>query len=310
MPLEDITYEELFESQDGQVGPNEDSEYIYSLEGSDDATEIKQKLLAITPETVNDVDGNPMSRDGGSIERMAAGLYVGRVRYAKNATATLNIPPLGSAGYSFSTSGGSQHITQSRQTVKRYPESGSAAAPNFNGMIGVSGTAPSTSEPVGTGESKIVPGELSAAGCDIETPMYEWEEPHILSDEQVTPEYRVLCAELTGAVNNGSFRGFAAGEVLFCGARGSRRADGKWEVSFTFRALPNVTDGKLLGEDYKAGDITIETKRGWDYVWIYYGPSQVTVDGNPYTTTKPVGAYAERVRPYADLGQLDLPDPS
>lgn len=300
MAIEDIIIEELHESGEGEAGANEDTERVYGLEGSDDDAEVKTALLAHAPATINDIDGNPMQREGARVRPVhhVSGLWIGTVRYAKNATTTNNFPPVGTAGYSFDTSGGTQHITHSRATMGSY-KSGSVTGspPSFSGAIGV--------------ESDGVTATVN--GCDIDVPVYNWEETHILSGEQVTASYRVTAAILTGAVNNNGFRGFAAGEVLFRGARGSRRSDGRWEVSFSFSALPNVSGGQLLGEDFKVGDITITTKKGWDYVWVYYTEQSfsITLDGDAKTIKGmvPTFAYVERVRPYGNLNELELPDP-
>jgi hypothetical protein len=82
--------------------------------------------------------------------------------------------------------------------------------------------------------------------------------------------YKLTVFALTGRVNNSAFKGFAAGECLFLGAAGTKRASGDWEITFRFAASPNVTGltiGDITGIDKKdsrlwacaqSGD-----KRGW-----------------------------------------------
>jgi len=60
---------------------------------------------------------------------------------------------------------------------------------------------------------------------------------------------------LTGRVNQAAFKGFAAGEVLFLGASGSKRGDGDWEITFNYAASPNVTN-------LPVGSITVASKKG------------------------------------------------
>ena len=56
--------------------------------------------------------------------------------------------------------------------------------------------------------------------------------------------------------NEGAFRGKVKGEVLFCGAAGSKRGQEDWEVTFKWAASPNKTDIQI-------GDITVPSKEGW-----------------------------------------------
>lgn len=64
----------------------------------------------------------------------------------------------------------------------------------------------------------------------------------------------------TGGVNVAPFRNFAAGEVLFIGAK---RGKDDWEITFRFAALPNVTNLTI-------GPITEKSKRGWELLWDRY----------------------------------------
>jgi len=64
--------------------------------------------------------------------------------------------------------------------------------------------------------------DTGVEGVEIVVPVYNFSETHYLPDGQVTQGYKLTLFGLTGKVNNGSFRGFAAGEVLFLGASGSK----------------------------------------------------------------------------------------
>ncbi len=76
-------------------------------------------------------------------------------------------------------------------------------APNFRGAIGVTAD--------------------SVEGVDIAVPVYQFAETHYQPDSVITPTYKGTLFSLTGRTNNGAFKGFAAGEVLFLGAAGSKR---------------------------------------------------------------------------------------
>lgn len=162
---------------------------------------------------------------------------------------------------SFDTSGGTQHITQAdggkitstgttttrTGTETRFPSN----APSMNSAIGVDGD--------------------SVAGVDIVVPALSWTESYDVPSAYVTAAYIRRVAALTGTTNDATFRGFAAGEVLFTGCSGNQdwdadRGDGPWSLSYKFVASPNVT-GQTIG--------TIEniSKKGHDYLWVRYEDS-------------------------------------
>jgi hypothetical protein len=160
---------------------------------------------------------------------------------------------------SFDTSGGSQHITQAaggtvttsggttvtQGSERRYPP---GTAPSMNNAIGVDGS--------------------SVNGVDIVAPALTWTETYDVPHQYVTANYIKSIAALTGTVNNGAFRTFAAGEVLFMGCSGSQewddqRGNGPWTLSYKFVASPNVTAQTI-------GDITGIEKKGHEYLWVRY----------------------------------------
>ena len=142
----------------------------------------------------------------------------------------LSWPSTGESSFSFDTGGGTQHVTQSRSTISRTAASGTA--PDFKGAINVS--------------------KDSVNGVDITVPVYNFAETHYIDDNDVTQVYKVTLFNLTGKMNSGAFRGFAAGEVLFLGASGARRGFGDWEITFRFAGSPNVSNltiGDITGID-------------------------------------------------------------
>lgn len=179
--------------------------------------------------------------------------------------------------FAFDTGGGTMHRNQSLKTVVRVPSS----APDFNGAIEVD-------------------NEGNVNGVDVTMPVLNFTETHTMASSRVSTSYRKTVAGLTGSINASSFRGFAPGEVLFLGASGtkhSKRADAKWEITFRFAVSPNQTS-------LKVGNITIPTKRGWDYLWVRYS-SEVTSD-KKNVIKKPIAAYVEQVYPEGDFGNLGL----
>ena len=118
-----------------------------------------------------------------------------------NSISAKSSPIGGESSFAFDTSGGTQHITQSLATIASYAASGTP--PDFGGAVGVT--------------------HDSVEGVDITIPVYSFSETHFLDAAFVTPAYYGTLFNLTGKVNNASFKGLAAGECLFLGASGSKR---------------------------------------------------------------------------------------
>jgi len=177
--------------------------------------------------------------------------------------------------FSFDTTGGTQHITQSKQNISKTAASG--AAPDFKGAIGVTSNG--------------------VEGVDITVPVYAFTYTYYLAPEAVTQSFRMQVFALTGKVNSGSFRGFAAGEVLFLGATGSVRRGEKWEITFRFAASQNRTN-------IPVGTITVPSKKGWEYLWVKYAEQE---DENAKTLVQqPIAAYVERVYDEASFAPLEI----
>jgi hypothetical protein len=181
----------------------------------------------------------------------------------------------GKWSYEFDTSGGTQHITQSLPTTESYVEDGAPAAPDYEGAINVQ--------------------EENVNGVDIVIPVFKWSENHEIPIWCVTPRYKKILFELTGSVNSEAFRGFAPQEVLFEGVSGSIKKGENWDLNYKFAASPRVINRKI-------GNITVNVKEGWDYLWVRY---QSAVDAGALIK-KPVAVYVEHVYPYKDFSLLGL----
>ena len=214
----------------------------YLITGSADEQAVKAALLGAVDAAYND-----LKRDDGSlsIEPVWAdtaggtsdGLWEATIDYVP--TPRVVFPPreVGDSVFSFDTTGGTQHITQSVQTVSKTGKSGSTP-PDFKGAIGVT--------------------KDSVEGVDITVPVYAFSETHYLPLSAVTTAYKQALFGLTGKVNSGSFRGLAAGECLFLGASGTQRGDSDWEITFKFAGSPNKSNIQI-------GDLQpVPAKKGWD----------------------------------------------
>jgi hypothetical protein len=188
--------------------------------------------------------------------------------------------------FSFSTTGGTQHITQSRETVGSYAPAGKTA-PNFKGAIGVSGD--------------------TIAGTDIFLPVFGFKVTHYLTPQQMTTDFVRHLYTSTGKVNSdkvtfnvdGLTFELEPGELLSLGAEGCKRLKyGDWELTQDWAASQNV-------ENMTIGPVEGITKRGFDYLWVAYDSD---VDPNAKRRVQtPIGVYVERLYDYIPLNPIATP---
>ncbi|MEX2218845.1 MAG: hypothetical protein WD749_08800 [Phycisphaerales bacterium] len=266
-----ITVTEKFESRKSTKGDNPSAELVYTVRGTNDDLAARNQAETTSPATYD-----TLPRQSVSVEPVGDELWEATVRYARQSG---SLPEPGQSIFSFDTGGGTQHITQSKDTVSSHAASGTTA-PDFEGAIGVTAD--------------------SVEGVDITVPVYQFSETHYFPDEEVTPAYKGTLFSLTGKVNSGSFRGFQAGEVLFLGATGSRRGTGPeddWEISFRFAASPNAVG-------ISVGSISGISKKGWEYLWVRYADQEDT--GSHAIVKRPVAAYVERVYDEGNFAGLGI----
>lgn len=179
--------------------------------------------------------------------------------------------------FEFETGGARMHRNQSLETVDRLP----ADAPDYGGAIEVD-------------------AEGNVNGIDVAMPCLNFSETHTFRASKVNTTYKKTLAELTGTMNKSSFRGFAAGEVLFLGASGSRNGDDRddpWRIVFKFAVSPNKTN-------LQVGGLTVAQKRGWDYLWVKRA-DKISADGSA-VDKETVALYVERVYEQSDFRRLGI----
>lgn len=115
----------------------------------------------------------------------------------------------------------------------------------YNGLIGVSGE--------------------DVQGTEIIIPKITMSETWKARTTSVTPSYIRTVAWLTGRVNDSTFRGFAAGEVLFAGAEFNRISPLEYEITYNFYISLNESDFRPAD-----GFPIVPIKYGWDYMWVEY----------------------------------------
>lgn len=228
-----------------------ESEYIIKITSGDNTENNARISLEHAVPSQYVQGGKVFYRQPVEVEEIADDFWLGTASYSTTRGGSgsgeeedipEDIPP---DTYSFDTTGGTQHITQSNHT-RRWP---SATAPDFKGAIGVT--------------------DNSVQGVDIYVPGYNFSKTVYKNNAILTPQYLVALSKLTARINQAPFLGFDIGEVLFLGASGSVEqingvnVDGITPIAMKFSANPNL-------ENYTVGDITVANKKGWDYQWVRY----------------------------------------
>lgn len=257
------------------------TERLYSVQNTADVAAAITAVLAVAPATltINDVTyyrGAPEVSPIFVNEGANFGQWEVRFTY-KTIIWSPKQPQEYDSNFAFDTTGGTQHITQSLQTINSYGSNGNYAT-DHKGAIGFDGD--------------------TVQGVDITVPVFKFSETHYLPASKVTDNWKASIMELTGKVSDSSFRGFAAGEVLFLGASGTRRgrnSDDMWEITFNFAVSKNKTGITI-------GTITGIEKQGWEYVWVEY---ETAVDTNSKGKCKtPKSVYVECVYDKATFSSL------
>jgi hypothetical protein len=176
------------------------------------------------------------------------------------------------------TTGGTEHVTQGKgQSADDSHAATGKTAANFSGAINVSGT--------------------SVQGIDITVPKFHYTETWVVAASALTTTYVGAVYRLTGKVNSATWRAFSAGEVLFLGAKAQWQGDQPYvSITFEFEAKPN-TQVTIPG-------ITAFQKKGWEYVWIDYEPSE---DVNAAKVVQiPRAAYVNKLYEEGDFTTLRI----
>lgn len=255
---------EAFDGESFQVG-----HFIF---GAADVDEAKTDLLADVAGTRNGLPLRPLKT---SIREVSSDVFEGVVTYAplnRQQVANAN-----SGRRSFSTTGGTASITQSRSTIASYAPS-ALDAPDFGGALNVADGRP---------------GAVS-----VEVPALSLQITRIKPAADVTLTYQRTLAQLTGRVNSTTFEGFQAGELKFLGASGNELEEGDFELTWDFAASFNETG-------LTVGDITGIDKKGWEYLWVYHAEE---IDSTTNTRViKPRAVYVEQLFETADFTSLGIP---
>lgn len=239
---------------------------IYHATGSVSGDFVRTYALTATPAVASHENGSLFRQDI-RVDPVGYDTFTVTVPYAVNKVDN------GSFDLDFDTTAGTIHVKQSLSTVNKYNAPGEPVAQDQGGLIGVDGD--------------------SVEGTDIVQPALKltatFQHPAgVISMSQIK-----ALAKYTGRVNSSSFLTFAAGEVLFLGAKGRMGTDTKTTVTYDFACSENLTNETI-------GLFQNVDKKGWDYWWITYRDAAVA--GNPMKAPK--WLYVEKVYRDVDLSSL------
>lgn len=186
---------------------------------------------------------------------------------------------------SFSVRGGTQHITQSKETLQS-AATGSDTPRNFGQAIGVN---PETKE---------------VAGVDVLVPEVTWTRNVLIPVLAFTGAYAKRCELAVGKVNSAPFFGYNARECLCTSITvGTVDGSGYRPGQFEFAVKRNRTLTLTISAD---PELTLDDVDGWSYVWATYKPQEQTNGGVKRTAVLPFEVYEERVYDEYDFGLLNL----
>ncbi len=186
------------------------------------------------------------------------------------------MPEDGDVRWTFDTTGGSMHITNALEHLADYGTN----APNHGGAIGVNSE-----------------GEIE--GCDIGTSSRKWTETWYMNALAIPFNYGDILEALTYTTNNATFRGKAAGHVLFMGASGggSTKDPGFFEMTFNFATGQALSGATICG-------ISGVSKLPWEYLWYEYEKQNDSVEAKKIK--KLIAIHREGVYPAGNFALLGI----
>jgi hypothetical protein len=259
------TVSEKFKSGLMNYGEGPSRDFFYMIEDAADESIAATALLAAVPAIAGDL----YLQSYGISDRYDDTTWQGYAKYGEKER-----KETGETEYSFSTTGATMHLSHSLATTAYAPPT--ETAPDFDGAINVEN------------------GEIK--GVDIQIPVGKFSIVVYQPVATVTDAYKETLLEMTGSVNNATWRSMDAGTVLFAGVEGSQRGKDDWQLTFHFDYQPNITGHTI-------GTITGIAKKGHEYLWVLYEDAE---DENTLVKT-PKAVYVEQVYQTAAFSSLTIP---
>lgn len=275
-----IVIEELVESKKAS---KDRAERVYRVTGTGNGYTAKNTVAADTAKCPTSWAGLP--RIDLNSEVISAleddegtdldGLVIVTASYARMQGFTPGITTV-----SWSTKGGTFHLTQSRGS--RAYDSG--------------GSAPSLAT-ANKGAINVDPANGEVRGVDVVIPQMNMAFHVDHAPATVDADYIGTLIALTGAVNDDTFQGQAAGQVLFMGAScpGYTSGDQYYPLDYEFALSPNEASLTI-------GDITGVVKYGWEYLDVRY----TAAESGGQMFQQPIAVYVHEILPTSDFDDLVL----
>jgi hypothetical protein len=226
------------------VGTSTTSTRTYMVSGVADEDEAVLAVDAIAPSSIGFL--LPRTID---VEEKGPGIFRIQITYDWP-TPNIETPDVGDETFSFDTGGATQLISYAPFAQTTYNSSGVMGTDPFNKFINVS----------------LEEGKVVTNGVEIGVPALSFQIRRRFAHATLTFAYLKTLVLASFTWNAATFRGFAAGEVLFTHASGSQGSDGDPEVTLNFVASPNLTG-------LTVGGISGIDKKGHDYLWTYTEPN-------------------------------------
>lgn len=246
---------EAYQSRRGQTGLQTDREVIYYTFDQTDV-EVARAYVATNAAVLYDCGGGLLlpRRTIRQEPTKSASVFKWILDYGIDQNQTPQSDPDVSSfntTLTFNLIGGTQHITTSL-AYKNYRAAGAG---------GVSHTDHDCIDVKGAIGWDTKTGQVR--GVEAYVPVMDYTLTTQFPNRIVTDAYIDDLYALTGKVCDATFKRRQAGEVIFKGARGSKRGLEMWEIGFEFCWSPNIVGGSLGGITYD--------KLGWEYLDVLFG---------------------------------------
>ncbi|MFI4876631.1 MAG: hypothetical protein ACIALR_14875 [Blastopirellula sp. JB062] len=277
MPVTDVWETNNSPTGNDQAGKGSTRHRRYIVQGSDVDAEIVLAVDAFSPLTMPGYFGT-LYKDKIAKEQLGPRFWLCTVDYiTPEKKDEKEEPAAGEGVFSWDTTGATQHVTVSKETLGSSSYSMSEDAPDYHGAIGVDGD--------------------QVQGVDVVVPSLQFQLEYKLSKTTVTLAYIRTLRDLTGTTNNATFKGWDAGELLFMGSTGRESTSGDVSALFYFIASKNVEE-----VDLPAAFVTPLAKKGHEYLWFSFKPA----DEDGSIIRRPSFAYVERLYDPKDFAQLGI----
>jgi len=214
------------------------SEVIYLVFDANNEDAALTAVLQVAPQTLGEAKLSSLEIS----ER--AGEKTFKVSAQYDYKASENSSTKTEATESFECGGGTKHMSHAIEQTCVYSDDGEEED-DADGGIGWNGK-------FGT--------EAEYTGVDVPIADMRQSYTKTVSSSKMSTSYKKKVADLVGKVNSSSWKGWAAGEVMFLGMSASGPSKKKVTVTYNFRIIPNESDCKIAGK-------SIGSKKGFEYIW-------------------------------------------